>query len=258
MADAEGYAAVQKAKIDNEVMLVRLEGEEQVAQYIYAREARKMNNVQQIVDKAKEQFAEGEQVSSEPINQDWKNRFFSIAEDISDEEMQKLWAQILAGEIKHPKSFSLRTLDVLRNISKEEAELLGKANQFYLASSYICTESFALDLFQNLQLSDAGLINNEALLRQWTVNKHSKQSVHYRDDVYLNLYNDTNRDITIKINVKQLTIAGQELLKLCDAPETDSFLSQLASKIKKNDIRLTKQYIPVINGEPNPDIEIAL
>lgn len=115
-----------------------------------------MSNLQQIVNQAKTQFTEGEQVSPEPVNKDWQNRFFSIAEDISDEEMQKLWANILAGEVKRPKSFSLRTLDVLRNLSKEEAELFTQANQFYLANNYICTEPLALEFLQYFKLSDAG------------------------------------------------------------------------------------------------------
>lgn len=258
MADAEAYAEVRKVDAQNAAALARLEGEERIAQYIYTRESRKMNNVQQIVNKAEEQFAEGEQVSSEPVNQDWQNRFFSIAEDISDEEMQKLWAQILAGEVKRPKSFSLRTLDVLRNISKEEAELFTQANQFYLANNYICTESFALELLQYLKLSDAGLINNEALFKTWIINKHSKQLVYYRNDLYLNLYNDTDRDISIQINVKRLTLAGEELLKLCAPRTTDIFLPQLAAKIKSYGIKLTKQYIPQINGVYKPDTEIQL
>lgn len=258
MADAEAYAEVRKVDTQNAIALARLEGEEQVARYIYARESRKMNNVQQIVDQAKTQFSEGEQVSSEPVNQDWQNRFFSIAEDISDEEMQKLWAQILAGEIKHPKSFSLRTLDVLRNISKDEAELFTFANQFYLANNFICTESFALELLQNLKLSDAGLINNEALVKTWEINKHSKLLIYYRNDLYLNLYNDTDLNIKIQIDVKRLTLAGEELLKLCAPHTTDVFLPLLAAKIKNQGIRLTIQHISRINGQYRPDLEIQL
>ena len=45
-----------------------------------------------------------------------------LREDVTDEEMQLLWSRVLAGETKRPKSFSLRTLDILRNLSKEEAE----------------------------------------------------------------------------------------------------------------------------------------
>lgn len=53
---------------------------------------------------------------------DWFIRYYEASGNISDKEMQILWAKILAGEIEEPSSYSLRTLDVLRNISKEEAE----------------------------------------------------------------------------------------------------------------------------------------
>ena len=53
---------------------------------------------------------------------EWVSRFFDIAAGITTEQLQYLWGRILAGEIKQPGSFSLRTLDVLRNLSRKEAE----------------------------------------------------------------------------------------------------------------------------------------
>lgn len=55
---------------------------------------------------------------------DWFVRFFEDAGNISDEKVQELWAKVLAGEIDQPGSFSLRTLDMLRSLSKSEAETL--------------------------------------------------------------------------------------------------------------------------------------
>jgi hypothetical protein len=98
-AEAEAYAAVRKVDAENAATLIRLQGEEQVANYMLAREKRKMNNVQNVVEQAQQHFVEGEQVSREPVNQDWVNRFFTIVEDVSDVEMQQLWARILAGEV---------------------------------------------------------------------------------------------------------------------------------------------------------------
>lgn len=260
MADAEAYAVVRNVEAQNEATLVKIEGEERIAQYIYARESRKMSNLQQIVNQAKTQFTEGEQISPEPVNEDWQNRFFSIAEDISDEEMQKLWANILAGEVKRPKSFSLRTLDVLRNLSKEEAELFTQANQFYLANNYICTEPLALEFLQYFKLSDAGLINNESLFKTWQIDKHDKLLVYYRDDIFLNLYNDTDHDITIQIYVKRLTLAGAELRKLCGPSSTDVFLPKLAAKIMSHGVRLTMQHYTEVGekGEFSQEVQLYL
>ena len=137
-ADAEAYATVRKIDAENAATLIRLQGEEQVANYMLAREKRKLNNVQNVVEQAQQHFVEGEQVSDEIVNADWINRFFTIVEDVSDVEMQQLWARILAGEIKRPKSYSLRTLELLRNLSQKEAEVITVTSGYLLDNMYLC------------------------------------------------------------------------------------------------------------------------
>lgn len=85
-----------------------------MANYLLAKESRKLNNVKSVIEKAESNFKEGELVSNESVNTDWINRFFGIVEDISDDTLHDIWGHILAGEIKHPKSYSLRTLELLR------------------------------------------------------------------------------------------------------------------------------------------------
>jgi hypothetical protein len=53
----------------------------------------------------------------------WTIRFIGYAEETPDPYLQHLWGQILAGEIKQPGSYSLRTLDVLSTMTHEEAKL---------------------------------------------------------------------------------------------------------------------------------------
>lgn len=146
MADAEAYAAIKRAEVETQVAILNLKREEEVANYLLAKENRKLNNTQSVIAKAKENFITGEQVSNEPVNKDWINRFFSIVEDISDETLHQLWGHILAGEVKQPNSYSLRTLELLRNLTKEEAELFVRLASFYIEKNFICTEEFVLSL----------------------------------------------------------------------------------------------------------------
>jgi hypothetical protein len=69
-------------------------------------------------------------VQDEKIDEDWINRFFRIVEDVSNQEMKYIWAKVLAGEIKRPKSFSLRTLDLIRNLTEDEAKTIMKVGNF--------------------------------------------------------------------------------------------------------------------------------
>lgn len=56
-------------------------------------------------------------------NEDWVARFVESASQVADQTMQELWGRILAGEIRKPGAFSLRTLSVVSNLRQEEAKL---------------------------------------------------------------------------------------------------------------------------------------
>lgn len=202
MANAEAYAAIKQAETEVKVELLKLKGQEEIANYISARESRKMNNVKSVVEKATSHFIEGEKVSDEPVNIDWTNRFFSIVEDISDETLQDIWGRILAGEVKQPNSFSLRTLDLLRNITKEEAELFVKASRFYIEKNFIYTEEFALSLHEALLLGEAGLINSEELVKEWNVEPNSKLEILIDRNTLIILHNDTDKKILCQPSIK--------------------------------------------------------
>ena len=67
-------------------------------------EMRKQKNIENIVSEAKTILQDEEEVAKEAVNEDWLMRFFNSIQDISNEDMQKLWAKVLAGEIKNPNS----------------------------------------------------------------------------------------------------------------------------------------------------------
>ena len=57
---------------------------------------------------------------------DWTARFFNEIQDVSSEEMQLLWAKVLAGEVERPGSTSIRTLSILRNLDQATSDLFRK------------------------------------------------------------------------------------------------------------------------------------
>lgn len=91
---------------------------DRIEERILHREIKKQRNLDSVNGFAAEQLKNEQEVSDEPVDDDWIGRFFSFAEDISNEEMQVLWGKILAGEIKKPKTFSIRTLELIRNLTK--------------------------------------------------------------------------------------------------------------------------------------------
>lgn len=95
----------------------------------------KANNFLKVAKKADEFYSEMHRSENTPpatYDFDWFIRFYEAVGNISDEAMQDLWAKILAGEISRPSSYSLKTIDVLKNMSKKDAELFVR----------ICSHSF--------------------------------------------------------------------------------------------------------------------
>jgi len=74
-------------------------------------EARKQLNMEQITQKALPQLVD--RARPKDISNDWLTNFFDKCRNISEEEMQALWARVLAGEANKPGSYSKRTVNFL-------------------------------------------------------------------------------------------------------------------------------------------------
>ena len=133
-------------------------------------ETKRQSNLEQIIQHAYEDLKDDQEpISEETPQRDWINRFFRIAEDISTDQMQTLWGKILSGEVKKPGSYSLRTLDLLKNITQAEAELfvqVCKVSFLWQETLFIprpindnyLTEHFGLELSHFLLLQEIGLL----------------------------------------------------------------------------------------------------
>ncbi|MCJ8318767.1 MAG: TIGR03899 family protein [Colwellia sp.] len=86
---------------------------------------RKQQNMEVIIQKTLAYCSQSDVVNR--TDQDWFNSYITLAENVSNNTMQDLWAKILAGEIYQPGTYSLKALQVFRNMSMGDAKLLGKA-----------------------------------------------------------------------------------------------------------------------------------
>ena len=85
--------------------------------------------------------------------------------------MQEIWARILSGEINHPGSFSLRAIEILKNLGQKDAELFGKICSFAIRSSehiFVPFYESYLDMCgitysEIMRLDELGLINSTLL-----------------------------------------------------------------------------------------------
>lgn len=230
-AKAESYASIIKAKTDAEVALIKIQGEEKVAQYLLSRNKQKLENVESIISKAEKQFIPNEPVSDKPVDHDWMNRFLNIAEEISDEDMRNLWAQVLAGEVKKPQSYSLRTLEVLRNMTKSEADLVVKSSKFLLFLDSLSKDDFALEIKDEILLEDIGIVCGEEIVITYKIKKDEKLSLLLNPWHLINIYGPNG--LTFKLKQKKLTKAGTEIMQLIQQQDDSMFISNLTKSLKK-------------------------
>lgn len=110
-ADAEIVHALAKIKIQ--------ELQRRALRRFIQEETRKQLNIENITAKAIPELSTT--ANPKNVENDWILHFFDKCKIISDEDMQKLWAKILAGEANAPGSYSKRTIEVLSLMSKNDA-----------------------------------------------------------------------------------------------------------------------------------------
>ncbi|WP_430453253.1 DUF2806 domain-containing protein [Rhodopirellula europaea] len=100
--------------------------EERSSARLLSQQIRDQENIEAIVGVAARELDSVDQVPDVDPDKDWTTRFFRCAADVSSEQMQDLWGRVLAGKLKRPQGYSLRTLEALRNMTKEEAEAFSR------------------------------------------------------------------------------------------------------------------------------------
>lgn len=73
----------------------------------------------------------------EEVDPDWLNNFGRYAEMASSEKVRDLWAKVLAGEVRHPGSFSLTTLRLLTELDQQMASWFEEEAKFRIMGEFI-------------------------------------------------------------------------------------------------------------------------
>lgn len=263
-ADAKAYEikVIEKAKSEAlaEGKLIEADNLDRINERLIAKELKRQNNIDDVVEVATIQLKDNTQVSDDIVDEDWSTRFFNIVQDVSDDEMKDFWGRILAGEIEQPKSYSIRTLELLRNISKEEANLFVKVSQFVLKQGdYFIYEGKDGNLSKfGISYDDIARLTEIGLLQAGTfVQKQYKTNP--KDREYAIIYSKLVILLKVKANLAMITIpivrlslAGTELYKLIDTTPSIEYIKELSEGLKKN--RVTVSYATINYVDDNGTI----
>ena len=209
---------------------------ERTKQRFLFHETRKQQNLDAIATKTYMQLENKTECSSDPIDQDWMTRFLSAAQDVSDDDLQNLWAKILAGEIIKPKSCSFRTIETLKNMSKDEFDIFLKICPF-ICGEFISEEGNLLGKYgitygMILSLDECGLINSGVLISRDNIIK--KNSVIFSTNKYTLVgTTKTNNYFKTSITVYPLTESGKKLYSLSECDINEGYLFEYIQALNK-------------------------
>lgn len=178
---------------------------------------------------------------------DWYMRFYDIVGNISDEEIQALWARILAGEIHRKGTYSLQLLDILKNFTQKQAELFNRVCSHCFISGdnvYIPNDNeylqFANITYQDiLDLDALGLINSSGTTSLSVKVQPDRPALFGNDMVRMVIEYNGQGNTTQEFSFLQFpfTSAGRELITLIGKHGSEKdFLYFVKLLIKKNPI----------------------
>lgn len=210
-------------------------------------EFRKQQNIESITGKTVGYIENEREVSEDPVNEDWTTRFFNHAQDISDEEMQELWARILAGEVIKPGSFSLRTLELIRNLSPIEAKTFTRLANLHVISykkPFIFNKSqpdgdflakYGCDFEDRLLLTEVGLLQPDTgISRNLPENKNENPILIYYESSNILLRQTIKSGANkTRLPIFRFSKIGEELLKIVTTEPNMKYLKDLAAELSK-------------------------
>lgn len=194
------------------------------------------------------------------IDSEWAERFFDNASVVYDEEMQKVWSALLAGEANEPGTFSKRTMSILADMSAEDARLFRTLCGYCFVPYTLDGETknlgetvVILALDGNQTTYNHGAISSKELstLESFGLVDMSNQRSYDYDQSGPSIYLQTaqgsytfvshlgnNLKFIHRYNV--LTSAGSELSRLCDLGSAPDFVQAVSDAVKDRYLSVEK------------------
>lgn len=114
---------------------------------------------------AEEQLANDPQTPpNREVDEDWLFAWRDYAGRVSAEDLQRLWGSVLAGEVKSPGRYSIRTLEFLKTLSKPEADVISKIARYVIDGTIarrqrIYLDEKGLNLGLLLRMQEMGIVS---------------------------------------------------------------------------------------------------
>lgn len=270
IADAQADARRSLVSSNEEGRGVMDIGPEGIAQRIEFQEKKRQANIVSVVQDAAAELDDKEVPDHEP-DPDWTARFFDCVQDISAEDMRKLWAKILTGEVEAPGRTSLRTLDILKNMTQRDAQIFRDICDFIIDSFVYYPENYQtnhpiLSFGNVVHLQNIDLVYSASYLqRSMKFSPNMKRFFYFYQNIVLSIVtNDDSRDVGVPVIL--VTGSGAELHRIMESTVRMDYLQSFSNFLKGENcelsyarilerypdgrVRHTNPFIPI---EPKPE-----
>ncbi len=208
-------------------------------------EIKKQENIESIVDSAYYSLEGNHQLIDGEISREWMMRFLDSAGFISDTDLQILWSKLLAGKVLSPRSYSLRTLECLKNLEVSDAKLFDQVCEIVVEnSSILCNASFltkhGISYDDILRLDECGLVNSSPSNASPDNAGKNEIMMDFGDYVLIDKSNKTEE---ISILSFPLTEAGRDISRIVNKSmkfEVVIEICKLVKRVVKNEVALRK------------------
>lgn len=231
IANAEAKADLIRTQAQIEISEI----EQRALLRMVREEGQKQENIENITSKAIPHLNEASK--PENIEKDWLTYFFDKSRLVSDDEMQSLWANILAGQANNPGKFSKKTVDLVGSLDKRDANLFTK----------LCTFTWMLGGLTPIILhDDADPYKKEGIVfstlshldslglityLQSEIGSYERQNIpkyftffYYGKPVIVEFPLDNNN---VDVGKVLLTQAGEQLAEICGALPSEDFFNYI-------------------------------
>ena len=220
---------------------------------------RREANITRVLLQAEEALESDPQVPPDAyVDDDWLYRWRDSASQVSSEELQNLWGRILAGEVKAPGTYSLRTLDFLRNLSKEEAEAISKLSAFVIGDAIYREAKDILDgagftfgfLLYMQQLGVLAGVEAMGMSSTWSSLDKSRFAQALTSNSMVLVISGEDPAKTISLPIYQLTAIGKQVLRLGKFEPRADYLKKVGEHFKAQNVDVElANYIDIAPGQ---------
>ena len=170
----------------------------------------------------------------EAVDEDWFASFFDKARLVSDDQLQDVWAHILAGEANQSGSFSKRTLSTVADMSREDAVLFTALCGFvvdFASGSDLLVFNHRADIYRSRGITFDALFDLDAmgLIRFNSVEGFAKNG--FAETEYASYFGtpvrlDTTEDNRsgLSTGTVLMTEVGRQVRTICGAEPVPEFL----------------------------------